>query len=220
MQRLFNRGHREEARFIEWLRGIGFEVWDVTDSGEQHRVKAVRGHFGGSLDGINRAPERYRITEPMLCEFKTNGTGSGFTKLKEQGVAVAKPKHFAQMSIYGRSYGFKYALYLCINKNDDDIYVEIVELDWRLADDLLRKADEIISAEIAPPKIAFNEAFFECKYCAFVGICHRGDAPERNCRSCINAKAVDNGEWFCQVYGSNIPSDFISKTCDSYRAIE
>lgn len=27
MQRLFNRGHREEARFIEWLEGIGAEVY-------------------------------------------------------------------------------------------------------------------------------------------------------------------------------------------------
>ena len=26
-QRLFNRGHREEARFIEWLEGIGFKIW-------------------------------------------------------------------------------------------------------------------------------------------------------------------------------------------------
>ena len=33
MQRLFNRGHREEARFIEWLRGIGFEVWDTNANG-------------------------------------------------------------------------------------------------------------------------------------------------------------------------------------------
>lgn len=27
MQRLFNRGHREEDRFVEWLKGIGFQVW-------------------------------------------------------------------------------------------------------------------------------------------------------------------------------------------------
>lgn len=29
MQRLFQRGHREEAEFIKYLRGIGFEVWDL-----------------------------------------------------------------------------------------------------------------------------------------------------------------------------------------------
>ena len=29
MQRLFNRGHKEEERFIEWLRGIGCKVTDL-----------------------------------------------------------------------------------------------------------------------------------------------------------------------------------------------
>lgn len=34
MQRLFNRGHKEEARFIEWLEAIGCEVWsdDLTNN--------------------------------------------------------------------------------------------------------------------------------------------------------------------------------------------
>lgn len=219
MQRLFNRGHREEARFVEWLRGVGFEVWDVNEDGSQFRVKAVRGHYGGSLDGINKPPERYRIGEPMLCEFKTNGTGTGFTKLKEQGVALAKPRHFAQMSTYGKFYGFRFALYMCINKNDDDLHIEIVELDWRLAEDLTAKAERVITAREPPPKLAENEAFFECKYCPFVGICHRGEAPERSCRSCQHSEAIDGGEWYCHVHNGVIPSDFITKTCDGYTAI-
>ena len=102
MQRLFNRGHREEERFVDWLRGIGFQVWEVTPEGNQHRIKAVQGHFGGSLDGVGVTPDKYKINEPLLLEFKTNGTGSAFTKLKEKGVAVAKPQHFAQMSVYGK----------------------------------------------------------------------------------------------------------------------
>lgn len=219
MQRLFNRGHREEARFVEWLRGVGFEVWDVNEDGSQFRVKAVRGHYGGSLDGINKPPARYRIGEPMLCEFKTSGTGASFTKLKEQGVALAKPRHFAQMSTYGKFYGFRFALYLCINKNDDDLHIEIVELDWRLAEDLTAKAERVITAREPPPKLAENEAFFECKYCPFVGICHRGEAPERNCRSCQHSEAIDGGEWYCHVHNGVIPSDFITKTCDGYTAI-
>lgn len=265
MQRLFNRGHREEARFVEWLRGVGFEVWDVQPAilhyhpesnsyfyaetfnpgdglvedvtgdknhvaaamqlgihppNNQFRVKAVRGHYGGSLDGINKPPARYRIGEPMLCEFKTSGTGASFTKLKEQGVALAKPRHFAQMSTYGKFYGFRFALYMCINKNDDDLHIEIVELDWRLAEDLVRKAEDIITARVPPAKLAENEAFFECKYCAFVGICHRGEAPERSCRSCQHSEAIEGGEWYCHVHNGVIPSDFITKTCDGYTAIK
>ena len=98
-QRLFNRGHREEARFIEWLEGIGFKVWfenrdeAPNEKGEypQYRISDVMGHFGGSLDGIAILPERYGIEEPVLLEFKTNGTGAGFNKLTDDGMPIAKP---------------------------------------------------------------------------------------------------------------------------------
>lgn len=220
MSRLFNRGHREEERFIEWLRGIGFQVWDLDPAGNQFRIAAVHGHFGGSLDGVNKAPMRYRIDEPMLCEFKTSGTGAGFTKLKEKGVAVAKPRHFAQMSSYGKFYGFRYALYICINKNDDDIYVEIVKLDWNLGEQLVRKAEEIILSKTPPTKLAQSEAYFVCKNCNFAGVCHRNEPLEKNCRSCVFARPVENAAWFCEHHGAVIPADFIKQGCAAYRPIQ
>jgi hypothetical protein len=219
MLRLFNRGHREEERFVEWLRGVGFQVWDTDAQGDQFRVKACQGHFGGSLDGGSQPPERYRINEPMLLEFKTMGTGAGFEALRKKGVAVCKPKHFAQMSTYGKFYGFRYALYMCINKNDDDIYIEIVELNWALGDDLIRKAERVILSSTAPQRLAENEAFIECKYCPFVGNCYRGEAPEKNCRSCSFAQPAENGEWYCNNHGAVIPSEFIKQGCEAYRAL-
>ena len=220
MLRLFNRGHREEARFLEWLRGVGFTVWDIDGEGNQFRVKACQGHFGGSLDGVNQPPARYCMTDPMLCEFKTSGTGAGFNKLKEKGVAVAKPQHFAQMSTYGKFYGFRYALYMCINKNDDDIYIEIVELNYELGEHLVSRAEAVITARTAPPKLAENEAFMTCKYCVFVGICHRGEAPEVNCRSCQNAEPIADGNWYCHLNGGVIPSDFIPQGCSAHRPVQ
>ncbi|WBF77029.1 hypothetical protein PSV3_00328 [Septimatrevirus PSV34] len=136
-QRLFNRGHREEARFIEWLEGIGVQCWYENRDGfayhaesdsycilaegeegdglaeritpenpaylqhvarakadglefPQYRISGVMGHLGGSLDGIARLPERYGIDEPVLLEFKTNGTGKGFSDLMSQGMAVSR----------------------------------------------------------------------------------------------------------------------------------
>lgn len=221
MARLFNRGHREEARFLEWLRGIGFEVWDVAEDGNQHRIKAVRGHFGGSLDGICKPPARYNLSEPLLFlnEFKTNGTGKGFADLFDKGVAVVKPQHFAQMSTYGKFYGFKFALYLNINKNDDDLYVEVVELDWSLAEDNVRKAEDIILAQHAPARISMQETYFKCKGCDFAGICHRGEPPQVNCRSCKWAEPVEGAEWHCHVHNGVIPKDFIPKACPSYERI-
>lgn len=48
-QRLFNRGHREEARFIEWLEGIGFKIWFENREGFWYHPESDS--YGLSTDG-------------------------------------------------------------------------------------------------------------------------------------------------------------------------
>jgi hypothetical protein len=221
MLRLFNRGHEEERRFIRWLVGAGFTVHEIDpESGKQFKIVGVMGHFGGSLDSILYAPVKYNINEPLawLGEFKTHNDKS-FKSLKKDGVTKSKPQHFRQMCSYGRAYGFKYALYCAVNKNDDELYFEIVPLDYRQADDLFRKAEGIITAQNQPPKIAQTETFITCKMCDFKGICHRKELPTKNCRSCVNAIAIDNAEWGCKLFQSVIPKDFIPQGCDNWKPI-
>ncbi|QBZ71737.1 hypothetical protein [Pseudomonas phage KP1] len=268
-QRLFNRGHREEERFIEWLEGIGAQVfyedrdgfwyhaesdcYGISKEGEtmdslcewvrptdsnylhhvsrakadglkfpQYRVSAVMGHFGGSLDGIAILPERYGIKDPVLLEFKTNGTGAGFNKLGDSGMSVAKPLHFAQTSTYGsdEAYRFTHVLYLNINKNDDSIHVEVVKLDWNLGDQMRNKAERIILSQVPPPRLSDNPTFRDCGWCAMKDICHKGAIPEKNCRSCAHARPVENKGWWCDLHSpqanENIPKEVIPKGCDSY----
>ncbi len=272
MLRLFNRGHREEARFIEWLRGIGWEVSDrpskgcslayhpesdsysyetksnpgdglVEDvSGEiehvdraaergilppvkqtQHRVSAVMGHFGGSLDGLGRPEEKLHAIEDdddaYLLEFKTSGTGAGFTSSVEKGVKRAKPKHWAQMCVYGYLRNLKRALYLIINKNDDDFHPEIVELDHNYGMELTEKAASIIRSKEPPNRISQSAAFHVCKTCNFRDICFDGVKPEKNCRSCKYALPIDDAQWRCTKFGETIPSEFIASGCDEWSSI-
>lgn len=221
MLRLFNRGHEEERRFIRWLQGAGFQVYEkdpTTD--KQFRIVGCNGHFGGSLDSILFAPAHYNISEPLywLGEFKTHNDKS-FKSLQKSGVAASKPQHFRQMCSYGRAYDFKYGLYCAVNKNDDELYFEIVVLDYRQADDLFRKAEGIITAQSQPPKIAQTETFFVCKTCDFKGICHKRELPTKNCRSCKNASAAPNAQWYCDIYKSIIPLDIIPKGCDYWHPI-
>ena len=226
-QRLFNRGHREEARFIEWLEGIGFKVWfenrdeAPNEKGEypQYRISDVMGHFGGSLDGIAVLPERYGIAEPVLLEFKTNGTGAGFNKLADDGMPIAKPEHFAQTSTYGKKYNFRYCVYLNINKNDDSLHIEVVKLNHNLGEQMIMKAEQIIMSQTAPARLSDNPTFHKCGYCHMKEVCHKGAVVEVNCRSCAFARPVENAEWFCEVHNGNIPKDFIAKACPSYKAI-
>lgn len=234
MLRLFNRGHLEEARFVRWLEGIGFEVREVDpETQKQYRISGCKGHFGGSLDAMMKPPERYNIPAEFviwLGEFKTHNEKS-FTKLAGKkgdtavprsggsGVKLSKPQHYRQMCSYGRAYGFKFGLYCAVNKDTDELYFEIVELDYSQADDLFRKAEGIVFSQTQPPKIAQTDTFFDCKYCQYSGICHKGEVPTKNCRSCAQATPVDNGEWHCGLYGALIPKHFIINGCESWRAI-
>lgn len=217
MQRLFNRGHREEERFCEWLRGIGAEVFEFDENGKQHRVTGVQGHFGGSMDGIVTL-EKFGVGEPLLLEFKTSATGATFNKLKDSGVKCAKPQHFAQMSVYGMYRRIKFALYMAINKNDDDIHIEIVELDWELGKELERKAEHVIFSQEPPERAFSSESYFECKWCEYRKICWNNENIELNCRSCSECKPIANGEWQCSLYGV-VPKQHLIEGCGKWKAI-
>lgn len=226
MLRLFNRGHEEEKRFVKWLVGIGFQVREIDpETKKQYRIRGAKGHFGGSLDAMMRAPERYNLPHDLiwLGEFKThNGksfrelAGNRKTGTRGKGVIRAKPIHYRQMCSYGRAYNFHWGLYCAVNKDDDDLYFEIVKLDWLQADDLYRKAEGIVFSQTRPQKIAQTPSYLDCKMCEFTGICHGGEVPTKNCRSCIHAFPVDEGEWHCEVHKGIIPKDFIIKGCDAW----
>jgi hypothetical protein len=234
MLRLFRRGHFEEPKFINRLRRIGFTIFDQTDDGNQYRISGHKGHYGGSLDTVAIAPERYGIPEPMLAEYKTHNEKS-FAKLagpikskwpqlirdraKAQGVRISKPQHFSQMSSYGQAYGLKYALYCAINKETDELWFEVVALDWNHAVNLYDKAGRIIFATGQPKKISQSAAFHECKLCHLSPICHHGASPEKNCRSCEHSTPIDDGEWHCRLHSATIPREVVPGGCPQWRRI-
>lgn len=219
MLRLFNRGHEEEHRFVRWLKAMRWQVWELDpQTQKQFRIKGAKGHFGGSLDSIFRAPPEYDIPDDMLGEFKTHSDKS-FTKLKKEGVAKSKPMHFRQMCSYGRAYGFKFAVYCAVNKNTDEIWFEICQLDWSQADDLFRKAEGIVFSRTMPPRIAQVATFIDCKYCDLSEHCHNGKMPAKNCRSCRLAVPVDDGQWLCEARNLIIPDEVIKVGCPSWSRI-
>lgn len=220
MMRLFNVGHSAEPRFVAYLRGIGFEVKEFDEDGKQFRISGAMGHYGGSLDGLCKAPSRYQLSEDIILSlsFKTNNTGSGYEKVSKEALSKSKPKHWAQECQYGYKTGIRYCIYMIENKNDSDITFKVIELDWNYGAQLEKKAEQIIFSVEPPPRISEQPSFYNCKYCHLAGICHHGEKPEKNCRSCRNAKPVENAKWQCSLHGI-IPEDFIKKGCDEWLAI-
>lgn len=227
MYRLFNRGHREEERFVEWLKGAGFEVYDFDETGKQFRISAFDGHFAGSLDGIGVIPLKFVPTgEYVLLEFKTSGTGpKKFGKMVENGLQVAKPQHWAQTCTYGYNYGIKYIVYLMINKDNDHLHVEVEELDWNVGKEMERKAEYIINSREAPPRTCNSSSYYNfeqnygAKYCHFKGICFDGNGPEKNCRSCKKAWPIENAEWGCEFTGKVLSKETIETGCDQWESV-
>jgi hypothetical protein len=203
MYRLFNRGHREELRFAEWLHGAGFKlISDEMPEGTQVRVSDTTGHIGGSLDNLAQLPDRYQIKQSiLLCEFKTNATGAGFMKVREKGMRVGKPQHFDQASYYGWKRGLEWCIYCIINKNDDDLEIQVVKLDFARAAEIEQRGTAIILSQEPPPKISRTPAYITCKLCDHHPTCWQEKPVEINCRSCKHARPAQDARWLCERYG-------------------
>ena len=238
MLRLFNRGHLEEPRLVAMLKMIGCEVWSQDAKGDQYKVTGVGGHFGSAIDGVlSRCPDLPDF--PILGEFKTYNDKQ-FTKLagKSQdfrdhiawllspnspkvqftgkGVKVAKFEHYVQMQIYMGYYKLTHALYLAVNKNDDQLYAEIIEFDKAIYDLYWGRAEKIIMADTIPPRISDTPAFFKCQFCDFKRICHMGDPVSKNCRTCAGSVPTHDGQWHCIKWSVPIDKKVQLQGCEEY----
>ena len=201
MLRLFETGNVAEARFVANLRATGATVHDIDDStGRQWVLRDESGHFGGSMDGcaigILEAPKAWHVTE-----FKTHSAKS-FASLVKDGVQKSKPQHYAQMQVYMHLTGMDRALYMAVNKDNDDLHVERVRYDAADALRLVARASYIVNAASPPSRISEDPAWFQCRFCDHAPVCHGGQLPEAHCRSCLHVTPADGGRWTCDAHGT------------------
>lgn len=212
--RLFETGQREEARLVQNLRRIGATVLEVApDTGRQFRVEAHGSHFGGSLDGValglQEAPKTWHV-----LEFKTHSAKS-FADLVAKKVRESKPLHYAQMQIYMYLIGLTRAMYLAVNKDTDDLYVERVEADPDFARRLLDKAGRVIFAMTPPPRISEDPCWYQCRLCDHAPVCHGGQTAAVNCRTCLDATPVEGG-WRCERHAKSLSETDQRRGCPSH----
>ncbi len=248
MRRLFETGDLAESRFVQNLRDIGCEVHDCTPpprypkseapacytaKAEQFEVKAIHGHFSGHMDGcalrIPEAPKTWHV-----LEFKTHNAKS-FANLKRQGVQKAKPQHYAQIQIYMHLTGMTRALYLAVNKDTDDLYLERIHYDAECASQLMDKAEGIIVATAPPERKGSRPDSHHCKWCDAQSLCwgyeHEKDilgvVPKcsalpittLSCRQCCHAGPVmsgQHGQWTCKKHKRSLSPECQSQPCGDH----
>src|SRR5690606_41321052 len=216
MLRLFDTGRREEARLIAALGALGGEVYEVDEStGQQFRVSAHGGHFGGSLDGAGRG---FRESSQWhVLEFKTSNA-KRFEELKKHGVERARPEHYAQMQVYMHLTGMQRAYYFAVCKDTDEIYGERVRYDASTALWLLERARRIITADSPPPRLSEDPEHFECRHCDYRAVCHEGKLPEVSCRTCVHATPELDGDrrWSCAFWKKDLTPAEQKRACGQH----
>lgn len=220
MLRLFDHGHTEEDRIVRDLRAAGFTVINQKPEGEQFGFLEHDGMFRGHIDGVV-------IIDgiPHLLECKTASSKS-FEKTKSHGVAKDKPEHYAQMQVYMHKVKGKQplrkALYFVVNKDNDDIYVELVDYDQSVAERYIARAKAIIDTTNDAPA----SPGWKCGWCAFRNMCNAhnkakdDDKPAVNvvnisCRSCCFA-TLAKGVWSCRKHSKELSFDEQVAGCNNH----
>jgi hypothetical protein len=215
--RLFQTGHMAESRFTADLRSIGAKVHDLDPaSGKQFGFESLGGHMKGHMDGaatnIPGGGQKWHV-----LEFKTHSAKS-FADLKAKGVKKAKPEHWVQMNWYMGKSGMDRALYLAVNKDNDDLYSERVEFDQVEFERTEARAESIIFGKTIPARISDDPKYYLCGWCPFNAVCHSGKGFKKSCRSCVHStpERDGNARWSCAFYKErDIPVDVQRTGCDA-----
>ena len=186
VHRMFQRGHREEPIIIADLEAAGCKVHS-TQLGMTTGHGHIRGHIDGIVEKLPDAPKT-----PHLLEMKTSNN-KRFAKMKKEGVDKS---YLAQAQGYMKLLKLKRTLFVVVNKDNDERYYERVNYSAKEANQLLKRAYDIISTEVPPAKIG-GSTWYECKFCNHYDVCHFDEPVQVNCRTCQFCDIYDEGQWGC-----------------------
>jgi hypothetical protein len=184
--RIFEVGHVMEDLAIRWLRLAGFDLYTRKHDGGQFGFSVADGRIQGHVDGIVAgAPVELDLAFPMLWECKTMND-KNWRDTAKKGVAVTKPVYAAQMAVY-QAYletsipgiAAHPALFTAINKDTQELWLELVPFDAALAQRMSDRAVKIIQATEAGellPRISTCASYYECKYCTWAVRCWQTNA--------------------------------------------
>lgn len=212
MLRLFDTGHREEARLLEELREAGVRI-----EGEQFGVEALGGHFRGHLDavalGLPEAPRTWHLVDCKTISAKK------LKELTKKGLREFEPRYHAQAQVYMGLANLTRAIYLFVSKDDDTVHEERIEFDRAEFDRLMERARRIVFSPEPPARISEDAEFFRCRMCAMHGLCHEDTAPRSNCRTCAHSTPLEDGSWTCEHHGRAIDLEAQRAGCADHRVI-
>jgi hypothetical protein len=172
--RTFDIGNCLESLIADWMISGGFDLRTKNENGEQFGFSVADGKIAGHCDGIIFGGPDF-LKYPALWECKTMNN-KNWTDTAKREVLVSKPLYFAQIQIYMAYMNLEKnpCLFTALNKDNSEIYHEIIPFDSEAAQRYSDRAVQIIKASEnneLMPCISNDSSFYRCKMCGFRNIC-------------------------------------------------
>ncbi|MFG1389070.1 oxidoreductase [Xanthobacter versatilis] len=217
-ERRFRTGLQYERWLLDDLRLTGAEVQEIDDAtGKQVAVQLADGHLRGKVDGVAtgivEAPKTAHVVE---CKSMKAADWRGVVK---HGVQKHKPDHWVQMQLYMQGLGLTRALYICANKDTDEIHTERVEFDAVASLGMEARVLRIVGSPLPPAKASDDPTSFTCRFCRANEICHSGAWARFNCRTCLHSEPVPAAAWRCLKHERGLSYADMQAGCGDHRFI-
>jgi len=210
MNRIWDRGHIEEDRIFDDLRRVGVEI-----TGVEQEVVGVTGHLKGHCDGILFNVPTAEKT-PHLFEAKTM-KHSSFVSYLKKGLRMYSPAYWQQIHSYMGHLNLTRCLYVVVDKDTETRDYQRIKYDKDQFDEGERIGFNIIAAGEAPPRMAnASSTFFECKWCCFKEVCHKGAQVAKNCRTCVYWDIEEEGRFSCSKWKHDLEKEMQLLGCKDY----
>jgi len=167
-----------------------------------------RGHMDGRIKGILQAPATLHVWEHKQTDEKKLKALEKAKQEHGEKAALAQwdEVYSAQAVLYMHYSGMKRHYLTCASSGGR----KTVSVRSNAAPDkakaLKAKALRIIQSDVPLTRISEKPDWYQCKWCDHQAICHEGELPEINCRTCVHAtpELDGNGRWSCAHFGCDL----------------
>lgn len=213
-KRIFARGDLEEDRVVAYLENIGVKILS-----RQTRAIDCDGHLSGHNDGLIANVPGFETEAKVLLEIKTMNE-KAFKDISKNKLRISKPGYWVQTHTYMHYEHVDYCLFIAVNKNTEELYIEIVPFDIKVANKAIARGTDIIYNSLPPRKLSEDPKYFECNWCDFKLQCHELAPFNRTCRTCESARIHSDGQWFCTTHLKVLDFDAQLATCNKYSVLK
>jgi len=220
MLRLFDLGQRIEDQVVDYLTStkvIG--VSPVDKDGKQYRASAFGGHFAGSCDGfVRKIPPN--LEEIVLLEIKSANDKRFKELVKLQDYQGWSKTYQWQIHSYMGIFGVNRTLVVVVNKNNSEIYSELIDYNPSIWEQAQEKAHRLITSDVVPDGMSEKDWRLKNESHVYREVYLGRRLPSSvNCRNCIKSKPItdSNGAvWWCDRFSKSLTIEEQKDGCSEH----